>query len=461
MSQMGQRALWSREAEQSVLGAVLLDDEAVGLCIDAGLDAAHFFDVGHGLAFGAVQALVQAGSPIDVVTVVEYLEAQRQLERAHGAAYLAGLWELVPVTGNVGFYAGMVRDYAIERAALQSVQGMLQALLHDSFPDHSSRMAALYQGMASIEQHDASSGVIGVKAALRQLVDHIEAKAESGDEISGFCTGFQHVDYRTQGWQPGELIVVAGRPGMGKTAYVLNAIRNALMSKAGTAGLFFSLEMPTRQLVQRMVSAQGKIKLGLLKSGKVLELPEQCARLSSSVGQLAMAGDGRLFFNDQAGLSITELLALAKRQHRKTPLAFVAVDHIGLVESTLKTDVETLRVGQISRALKKLAKDLSIPVIALAQVNRDCEKRANKRPMTSDLRMSGAIEQDADCIQFLYRDEYYNENTSHPGVVEVISAKLRDGEVGTDYLNWSGAYNRMDGIEPPSDGRGVPGCEVC
>jgi replicative DNA helicase len=446
------RQLFSREAEQAVLGALLLDGRAVDAVSDVGLQPVHFADAGHRVVFQAVLDMAERGVPVDVITVVETLESRMQLDAARGPEYLVWVVDNVPSVDNVAGYARVVVDLAYERLFFQAAQSIQSALLDDGFSDHDARMAQIQQVLAATERADRDSGVMPLSGALRAVVDAVELRAQM-QGISGVLTGFQHVDYRLNGMGGGELVVVAGRPGMGKTAYFLNVLRHLAMVQ-GRNALVFSLEMPTAQLAQRMVAAQGKVKLGLLKSGKVLELEEQTARFGAAVTALHQQAGGRLFFNDQAGLNISQLVAIARRQHRQAPLSLVVVDHIGLVESTLKTDVETLRIGQITRALKKLAKDLGCTVMALSQVNRECEKRGNKRPMISDLRMSGSIEQDADVIQLLYRDEYYNENTQTPGQIEVNSAKVRDGEPGVDYLSWMGSYNRMEGIEPPAAGAG-------
>lgn len=443
---MNQRQLWSAEAEQSVIGSILLNDEAFDDVQAQGIQPEHFYDARHRVIFEALGRMVSDRVPVDVVTLSEQLESQRKLADVGGVVYLGRLVDYTPSIDNAAAYARVVVNYAIERVYFHAAQEMMQTLLADAYDDHPSRVAQLQQILANTERHERANSMRSLPQALKAMVEHIEHVSENPG-IHGLLTGFQHVDYRLGGMQPAELVIWAGRPAMGKTAYALNAVRN-MVRQQGKNGMFFSLEMPTRQLAQRMVAAEGKVKLGLLKSGKVLELDDQVARFGAAVTTLANS-KGSLFFDDEASLPITELVARAKRQHRKTPLDFVVVDHIGLVESTLKTDNETLRVGQISRALKKLAKDLGCVVIALSQVNRDCEKRANKRPMMSDLRMSGSIEQDADVIQFLYRDEYYNENTQYPGQIEVISAKLRDGEPGVDYLAWMGSYNRMEGMDRP------------
>ncbi len=441
-----QRQLWSSEAEQSVVGALLLDERAFDDVQAVGLLGEHFYDARNREIYSACAALAEARTPIDVVTVAEYLGGMRLLDAVGGAVYLNHLLEYIPSVDNAVAYARLVMEFSVERAYLHAAQQMMQCLLDDGYADHQSRLAQLQQILTVTERNERQNSVLSLPQALKAMVDHIDQVANNPG-IHGLLTGFQHVDYRLGGGQPGEFHIWAGRPAMGKTAYALNAARH-MAGVQKKNGMVFSLEMPTRQLVQRMTAAEGKVKLGLLKSGKVLTIDEQTSRFGAAVTTLAKSA-GQLFFDDQASLPITELVARAKRQHRKTPLDFVIVDHIGLVESTLKTDNETLRVGQVSRALKKLAKDLGCVVIGLSQVNRDCEKRANKRPMMSDLRMSGSLEQDADVIQFLYRDEYYNENTQYPGQVEVISAKLRDGEPGTDYLVWMGSYNRMEGMDKP------------
>lgn len=436
------RPLWSGEAEQSVLGALLLDDDVYDDVAAEGVCAESFYDARHRNIWRALSALRERNEPLDVVTAAEQLEGAQLLDKSGGAGYLSRLVDLTPSVDNVIAYARIVREREIERVYLVAAQDMLQVLQSDAYDDHASRVAQLQTILAGTERDERANTMQCLKEVLKSVVERADI-AFNGNEITGLRTGFQHIDYRLGGLQPADLIIVAARPGMGKTAYITNILRNAALEQKVNS-LVFSLEMPNFQLGQRMVAAQGKVNLGLIKSGKALGMDEQATRFGAALTTYVQQAPERVWFDDEASLPISELVARAKRLDRQHRLGLVVVDHVGLVESTLKTENESQRISQVTRALKKLAKQLQCPVIALSQVNRECEKRANKRPILSDLRGSGAIEQDADVIQFLYRDEYYNENTDQPGQIEVISAKVRSGERGVDYLTWNGAYQRMD-----------------
>lgn len=445
------RSLFSADCEVSVIGAMLLDSDVISDVAEVGLTAESFFDKRHGSVFAAIMAMAEASQPVDIVTVSEWLECAGQLGSAGGMAYMGEMADCTPSTSNAVAYARIVADFAHERMWLKTAQAISETLMDDESGDHDERMGRIQQLLTAVERDNKTSSLSTMREGLKVWYDYMEDNYNNPG-VRGLKTGFPHLDYRYGGMQSGEFGVIAGRPGMGKTAMILNMLRHAgLIQKKNS--LFFSLEMPTRQLVQRMVAAQGYIKLGLLKSGKALELTEQAEKMNMAVGQLGQLGtegNGEIMWEDSSGMTIAALVARAKRVHRKTPLDVVVVDHIGLVDSTLKTENETQRMAQVTRQLKRLAKDLKCVVIGLSQLNREVEKRANKRPMISDLRGSGSIEQDADWIMLLYRDGYYNEDSLTPGQVEVISGKVRDGEAGTDYLAWKGEYNLLEGM--PEDG---------
>ncbi len=437
------RSLFSEDCEVSVIGAMLLDSDVISDVAEVGLTAESFFDKRHGLIFGAVMALAEASQPVDVVTVSEHLERGGVLASVGGIAYLGEVADMTPSTRNAGAYARIVADFEHERMWFKTAQAISELLVSDDEGSHVERLGKIQQVLLGAEKNESSSSVVELRPALKHYLEVLDERANNPG-IHGLLTGFDHVDYRLGGMQSGDFGVVAGRPGMGKTAYTLNVAKHcAVVQKKNV--MFFSLEMSTDQLVQRMIAAQAKVKLGLLKSGKVMGLDEQMSRFGAGVTTLSQAG-GQIFFDDTPGLNITNLVAKAKRYHRKHGLSVIFVDHIGLVESSMKTDNETLKIGQISRLLKKLAKELGCVVIGLGQLNREVEKRSNKRPMISDLRQSGSIEQDADWIQLLYRDEYYNEDSLTPGQIEINSGKVRDGEAGVDYLSWRGEYGLLEGM---------------
>jgi replicative DNA helicase len=438
------RSLFSADCEISVIGAMLLDADAISAVAEVGLTIASFFDKRHGLVFGAIMALSEASKPVDVVTVSEFLESSGSLAAIGGIAYLGEMADCTPSTNNAEAYARIVADFEHERMWFKTSQAISEVLMSDDGGDHVERLGKIQQVLLGAEKNETSTSVIEMRPALKAYLDVVEDRANNPG-IHGLLTGFDHVDHRLAGMQPGDLGIIAGRPAMGKTAYSMNIMKHIAIRQKKNA-MVFSLEMPTTQLMQRLVASEGKIKLGLLKSGKVVGLPDQMVKFGAAATRIKDSG-GQIFFDDTAGLGISELVARAKRFHRKHELAVILVDHIGLVESSLKTDNETLRLAQVSRLLKKLAKELGCVVIGLAQLNRGVEQRANKRPMISDLRQSGSIEQDADWIQLLYRDEYYNEDSLTPGQVEIISGKIRDGEPGTDYLGWRGEYSLLEGLK--------------
>lgn len=444
MGSITMRSLFSADCEISVIGSMLLDADAISAVAEVGLTVESFFDKRHGLVFGAVMALAEASRPVDVVTVSEVLESSGSLASIGGIAYLGEMADCTPSTSNAEAYARIVADFEHERMWFKTSQAISEVLMSDDGGGHVERLGRIQQVLLGAEKNESAGSVVELRPALKHYLNVLDERANNPG-IHGLLTGFDHVDYRLGGMQPGDLGIVAGRPGMGKTAYTLNVGRHVSVVQKKNV-MFFSLEMSTDQLVQRMIAAQAKVKLGLLKSGKVMGLDEQMTRFGAGVTTLSQAG-GQMFFDDTAGLSITSLIAKSKRYHRKYGLDLIIVDHIGLVESSMKTDNETLRIGQVSRLLKKLAKELGCVVIGLSQLNREVEKRPNKRPMISDLRQSGSIEQDADWIQLLYRDEYYyKEDSTTPGQIDVNSGKIRDGEAGVDYLAWRGEYGLLEGM---------------
>lgn len=437
------RSLFSAECEAGVIGSMLIDPDVISDVAECGLSASSFFDPSHGLIYSAIMEMTEASNPVDAVTVAEYIESAGRSGEMGGIVYLGDLIDGVASVKNAAAYARIVAEFEHERMWQKASRDISEILVDADAGTHSERLGKIQQVLLGAERNESSSSVVELRPALKHYLEVLDERANNPG-IHGLLTGFDHVDYRLGGMQPGDLGIVAGRPGMGKTAYTLNVAKHcAVVQKKNV--MFFSLEMSTDQLIQRMIAAQAKVKLGLLKSGKVMGLDEQMTRFGAGVTTLSQAG-GQFFFDDTPGLNITNLVAKAKRYHRKHGLSVIFVDHIGLVESSMKTDNETLKIGQISRLLKKLAKELGCVVIALGQLNREVEKRSNKRPMISDLRQSGSIEQDADWIQLLYRDEYYNEDSLTPGQIEINSGKVRDGEAGVDYLSWRGEYGLLEGM---------------
>jgi replicative DNA helicase len=440
---LSRRSLFSADSEVSVLGALLLDANAFAEVIETGLTSRSFYDLRHSAIFSVICTMYEANMPVDVVTTSQHLEASGSLTQVGGIAYLGELADSTPSTANARAYAKILRMLEFERMWYQSAQDISALLTGTDCEDHADRMGRIQMILEGVERTERESSIIELRPALKNYLQVIDERALNPG-IHGLLTGFEFVDHRLAGMKGGDFGVIGGRPSMGKTAYSMNIVKHVALKQKLNA-MVFSLEMSTDQLIQRMVAAEGRVKLGLLKSGKVMEHEESMTRFGAAVTNLSKSG-GQIYFDDTAGLNITDLMARAKRHHRKHGLSMILIDHIGLVESSMKTDNETLKIGQVSRSLKKLAKQLNCVVIGLAQLNREVEKRSNKRPMISDLRSSGAIEQDADWIQVLYRDEYYNEDSLTPGQVEIITGKNRDGEVGADYLGWRGEYNLLEGL---------------
>lgn len=430
------RQLYSIEAEQAVIGAALINSDCVHDLAADGFVAGHFSRRDHQEIWKAVQEVVDAGLHADVITVSDRLDVAA-LEKVGGLAYLAELANNVPGSANASAYAAVIRERYRERQWRKCADKICSVLNDNEIQYHADRMSAIESLLTAMGETQRADTRYTLKESLKEYVQEIDFKFNNPG-IHGLLTGFRHLDERLNGMQPGDFIVVAGRPAMGKTAVATNMALN--FAKAGKRGIIYSLEMPHKKLTQRMVAGESSIKLGLLQSAKVMSLPEQCDKLFSGVKRLV---DLPIIYDDQGGLSVQEISARSKREHRKDPISWIMIDHIGLVDSRRHKDRDDLNIADVTRTLKRLAKELGCVVIALSQVNRKCEERGNKKPRMSDLLGSSAIEQDADAVLMLYRDKYYNEETQFPNQIEVISAKLRDGEPGTDFLEWSGEYSRV------------------
>jgi replicative DNA helicase len=427
----------SLEAEQAVIGAAMLDNDCIADLIAEGFSAEFFYHPQHRAIWGGIAELANKGWACDLVTLATQLDGP-SLEQSGGLAYLAEIARNTPSVRNAHAYARVIRNRYVQRRWIGCAQQISAVMFDDSFKDHDDRIAAVDTLINAMVENERSNTQISLNGSIKEYIEYIDAKHQNPG-IHGLLTGFKHVDYRLNGMQPGDLVVIAGRPAMGKTTVMTNMAVN--MARAGNAGMIFSLEMPHKKLTQRMISGAGKVKIGLLQSAKVQDMEGQWDKLSAGVMKLR---DLPIVYDDQGGLSVQEITSRTKREHRRNKLSWIMVDHIGLVDSRRHKDRDDLNIADVTRTLKRLAKELGIVVIALSQVNRKCEERSNKRPRMSDLLGSSAIEQDADSVLMLYRDKYYDENTQYPNQIEIISAKLRDGEPGIDFLHWNGEYNQVD-----------------
>jgi replicative DNA helicase len=431
----------SVEAEQSVLGGLMLENEAWDQVADA-LTEADFYQRANRVIFEAVRALADEGQPFDVVTVSEWLERHRSIDDAGGLAYLGQLVQSTPSAANVKAYAGIVR----ERSVLRQLMRVGGAIAEAAYTPEGRTTAELLDHAEQLVFEIADQGGRGsrggfsqVKDVLAEVVDRIDALYQKDSPITGVPTGYADLDDLTSGLQRSDLIIIAGRPSMGKTSFAMNMAEHIAIAEQLPVAVF-SMEMPDEQLVMRMLSSLGRIDQRKVRTGKLDD--DDWPRLTSALGILKEA---RLYIDDTPALTPTELRARARRLKREQPsLGLIVIDYLQLMQVPGTKENRATEISEISRALKALAKELEVPIIALSQLNRSLEQRPNKRPVMSDLRESGAIEQDADVIVFIYRDEVYNEDSPDKGTAEIIIGKQRNGPIGTVRLTFLGQYTRFE-----------------
>lgn len=429
----------SLEAEQSVLGGLLLDNEAwdgVGELVVA----QDFYSRSHRIIFESIGELIEAGNPVDLITLSETLENQHKIDDVGGFVYLAEMMKNTPSASNITAYAEIVRERAVVREMINVAHEIA-----DAGYDPQGRTSADLLDFAETRvfkiaeaRANKSEGPENIHSVLEKTVDKIESlynKPHGG--VTGVSSGFADLDKLTSGFQPSDLIIVAARPSMGKTTFAMNLAENAAMMQDKPA-LIFSLEMPSDQIMMRMLASLGRIDQTKIRTGQLGD--EDWARLSSTM-ELLM-NQGKMYIDDAAGLTPTEVRSRARRVARDNDgISLIMIDYLQLMRVPALSDNRTLEISEISRSLKALAKELQVPVIALSQLNRGLEQRADKRPVNSDLRESGAIEQDADLIMFIYRDEVYHEDSPDKGTAEIIIGKQRNGPLGrvrlTANLHWS------------------------
>ena len=433
----------SIEAEQSVLGGLLQDASSFDSVTEL-LSENDFYRGSHRLIFAVMARLIERDMPIDVVTVAEELSKSEELESAGGLHYLADLAANVPSSANVVAYAKLVRERATLRQLISAATEISRASYNPGGLGSDDLLQFAEKKVLEItEERPKEGGFEDVSSLLKKAVEKIDHLFRSDMDITGVSTGLSQLDEKTSGWQNGELIVLAARPSMGKTALALNFVEAALTSQSRPA-LVFSLEMPADSLIMRMLSSMGRIDQTRIRNGKLTE--EDWPKLEVAARKLK---DTKLFIDDTAGLTPNEVRARVRRIVREHgEPGIIMIDYLQLMHVAGSKDGRTQEISEISRSMKALAKEYNCPVIALSQLNRGVEQRPNKRPMNSDLRESGAIEQDADVILFIYRDEYYNEESPEKGTAEIIIGKQRNGEIGTCRAAFVGKYTRFDNLEP-------------
>lgn len=431
----------SIDAEQSVLGGLMLDNRAWDQIADR-LRETDFYLYQHKLIFRSMARLIEQNRPLDVLTVSEALRELQELEQVGGEVYLFELANNTPSAANIGAYADIVR----ERSVLRSLVAAATDIAESAFNSQGRSIAELLdnaeRSVFSISEQGArTGGPVNVKEYLTKTMDKIDELFHSNNAITGVPTGYHDFDEMTSGLQSSDLVIVAGRPSMGKTTYAMNIAEHvAIKSRAPT--LIFSMEMPGEAIVMRMLSSLCRIDQLRIRTGKLAD--EDWPRISSTVSMLS---DAPLFIDDTPALSPAEMRARARRLAKEHgQLGLIVVDYLQLMQIPGYGDNRTGEISEISRSLKGIAKELKVPVIALSQLNRSLEQRADKRPVMSDLRESGAIEQDADLIVFIYRDEVYNDNTPDKGTAEIIIAKQRNGPIGKVRLAFLGQYTCFENL---------------
>jgi replicative DNA helicase len=440
----------SLEAEQSVLGAMLLSDRThYAFVIEEGLRAEDFYRERHRLVFETMLELFTAGEPIDVLTVTEHLRSRGRLEEAGGAAEIDAVTAAVPAVGNLRQYAQIVKDRALMRRVLAATYD-IQALVHA--PDAPPReiVERAERAMLEVAHDDRQKDFRKVGDVLHLEIDKWQRLSAEGVSLTGTPSGFTDLDSITGGFQPGNLIIIAARPSMGKSALVTNIAENvALAHERPRPVALFSLEMSEAELAQRFIASQAAIKGDDLRKGRLRD-ESKWKRVLRVAGEYDAAP---LFVDDSSDIGILDVRAKARRLHQQTKaqwggLGLVVVDYLQLMRADSRYDSRVQQVGEMSRGLKILARELDVPVIALSQLSRGVESRTDKRPMLSDLRESGQIEQDADLVMFIYRDEYYfPETTDRPGEAELIIAKHRNGGLGDVPLTFQNEYPRFLGLQ--------------
>ena len=434
----------SVEAESSVLGGLLLDDGAWDRVGDLLTDS-DFYRYEHRLIYGAIGRLINANRPADVITVFENLQSQGQADEVGGLAYLNSLAQYVPSASNIRRYAEIVRERSILRKLVSASDEIATAAFNTQGKPVDKILDEAEQKIFNIGEEGSrmKQGFQGMDSLVVQLLDRVQEMADNPNDITGVPTGFYDLDRMTSGMQAGDMIVLAARPSMGKTAFAINIAEHVALNE-GLPVAVFSMEMGASQLAVRIVGSIGRIDQMHLRTGRLTDA--EWPRLTEAIEKLRNIS---LHIDETPGLTTSELRANARRLARQCgKLGLIVVDYLQLmsVSASMNDENRATAVGEISRGLKMLAKELQCPVLALSQLSRGVESRTDKRPLMSDLRESGAIEQDADVIMFIYRDDYYNKDSREPGVAEIIISKQRNGPTGTLKLAFMKELTRFESL---------------
>ena len=436
----------SVEAEQSVLGGIMLDNSAWDAVADALIEE-DFYRREHRLIFRAITELSAREQPYDAVTISDWLADNNLLDQAGDLAYIGRLASDTPSASAVAAYADIVRQRSVRRSLITVGTEISNSAFNTEGKDTAQLLDDAERQVFEIADQGSrgKNGFVGIRELLGKAIDRIDDLFQRDESITGLPTGYADFDEMTSGLQPSDLVIVAGRPSMGKTTFAVNIAESAAV-KVKKPVAIFSMEMPAEQLAMRMMSSLGRIDAHRIRTGKLHD--EDWPRITSAVSILSEAS---LFIDDTAALTPTELRARCRRLAREHgDLGLIVIDYLQLMQGSSKSENRTNEISEISRSLKGLAKELKVPVMCLSQLNRSLEQRPNKRPIMSDLRESGAIEQDADIIVFIYRDEVYNEDSAEKGTAEIIIGKQRNGPIGTVRLTFLGQFTRFENYTAPA-----------
>lgn len=443
------------EAEQAVLGAVLRDSEAMITAMER-LTHEDFYRPIHQRIFEAMIDLANEEEPIDLITLTSKLKDKGQLEELGGVTYLSELASAVPTAANIDYYAAIVEEKSILRRLIRAATGIVSSGFA-SADDVSMLLSDAEQRIFEISQRRSANGFISIRDVLMDVFEKIEFLYSHKGGTSGIPSGFPDLDKMTAGFQRSDLIIVAARPSVGKTAFALNIAQNVGVRAKETVAIF-SLEMGASQLVQRMICAEANVDASRLRTGHLES--EDWEKLTMAIGSLS---ESQIYIDDSAAITVADIRAKCRRLKQEHGLGMILIDYLQLIAGRGKGDSRQQEVSEISRTLKQIARELNVPVIALSQLSRGVEQRQDKRPMLSDLRESGSIEQDADIVAFLYRDDYYDKESEKKNIIEIIIAKQRNGPVGTVELAFMKNYNKFVPLSrtqemgaPPMAAAGMP-----
>ncbi len=426
----------SIEAEQSVIGSMLMDKDAI-IAASEILSEADFYQRSYGIMFDAMTELFNEGKPVDLVTLQDRLKEKEVPPEVSSLEFVREILGTVPTSANAKSYANIVREKAVLRRLIKVTEEIANSCYAGRDP-LDQILADTEKAVFDLLQNRDSAEFVPIRQVALNVLERIEAASKNPGTVTGIPTGFIDLDYKTSGMQPSDLVLIAARPSMGKTAFVLNLVDHVSVRK-GLPCMVFSLEMSKEQLVNRMLAMESNVDSQKLRTGSLTD-----SDWDAVVEGIGIIGNSKLLIDDTPGISITELRSKCRKMKLEYGLSMVIIDYLQLMTGSGRTgENRQQEISEISRSLKALARELNAPVIALSQLSRACESRQDHRPMLSDLRESGAIEQDADIVMFLYRDDYYNKDTETPNIAEVIIAKQRNGPIGTVNLLWQPEFTKF------------------